>query len=282
MPSIWTHILFCENVFDTIRSPLPFSRNETFMKLGAQGPDLFRFYNFWPWIGEDEPVQQISEVLHNRESTGFLSDLIKAAKQQNGEVRAYVFGFITHQILDKHTNPYIQYQIACKGHYPQQLQVNIDTLMMEKYHNLKTWKAPVHKEIDVGFKLNKDIVYLLQDFIRKHYPEVAKEISPSCIRKSYRDMKMALRLYSDPLKWKNKLFHSLIGGRSHQPVEDDADYLNLQKSVWHNPETKQSSAESFIDLYEFARAEGVEIMTSILDYWGDENNAESRSNDRTP
>lgn len=267
MPSIWTHILFCENVLDAVKGPLPFSRNETFMKLGAQGPNLFCFHNFWPWISEDEPVKKISNVLHNRKSIDFMYDLVKSAKQLNGQARAYVFGFVTHQILDKHTEPYIQYQTECKGHHPWQLQINIDTLMMRRYHNLKTWKAPVHKEIDVGFKLNQDIVYLLDNLIQKHYPEVAMEASPSCIKKSYRDMKMALRLYSDPLKWKNKLFHSLIAGRSHQPVKDDTDYLNIQNAVWHNPETNQTSTESFIDLYEFARADSVKIMTDILDYW---------------
>src|SRR5699024_6378273 len=103
--------------------------------------------------------------------------------------------------------------------------------------------------------------------------------SPSCIKKSYRDMKIALMLYSDPLKWKNKLFHSFIAGCSHQPVEDNVDYLNIQRLPWYHPETYEPSTESFIDLYEFARAEGVEIMTNILDYWADRgSNTEKFSN----
>lgn len=53
MPNIWTHILFCEDMADSIKDPNPFSKNEAYMKLGAQGPDPFFYYRFWPWIKEE-------------------------------------------------------------------------------------------------------------------------------------------------------------------------------------------------------------------------------------
>src|SRR5699024_12212140 len=78
---------------------------------------------------------------------------------------------------------------------------------MERTHYLKTWKASVFKEIDVGFRLNQDIVLLLHQLISKHYPEFEQD-SPGYIKKAYRDMKRALKLLADPYGWNSKLLKS--------------------------------------------------------------------------
>src|SRR5699024_11495826 len=108
-------------------------------------------------------------------------------------LRAYVFGFISHYLLDRNTNPYIDYLASHKGIDRRKIKLNIDTLIMERTHNLKTWKAPVFKEIDVGFRLNQDIVLLLHQLISKHYPEFEQD-SQGYIKKAYSDMKRALKL----------------------------------------------------------------------------------------
>ncbi|HLR66564.1 zinc dependent phospholipase C family protein [Virgibacillus alimentarius] len=270
MPKIWTHILFCEDILDTIIGPHPFSQNETFIKLGAQGPDLFLYYNFWPWSTNKEHIHAISNFLHTERCGNFIVDLIKAAKDKNEKVRSYVFGFITHHLLDRNTHPYIYHLAQALHHEPQELEVKIDTLMMERFHRLKTWKAPAYKEIDIGFRMNKDIASLLHDLIKKYNQKIRGQ-NAAYIHKSYRDMKLALRLFSDPYGWKNKLFPSYVSLYSHQPVNDHIDYLNLQKTTWYHPVTKKPSLESFIDLYENARAEGLEIITEVLNYWHSEN-----------
>src|SRR5699024_11620976 len=68
----------------------------------------------------------------------FLIDLIQVAKQRDKQMKAYVFGFITHHLLDRSTHPYIHYRAGYEGSKHQKLEVQIDTLMMEKYHRLKT------------------------------------------------------------------------------------------------------------------------------------------------
>ncbi|MBT2218235.1 hypothetical protein F3157_07610 [Virgibacillus dakarensis] len=269
MPNTWTHILFCEDVVDSIENPTPFSNDEAYMKLGAQGPDPFFYYNFWPWIKE-ESVHDIGMALHTKHCGDFLMDLISSAKVMKSHVQAYVFGFVTHHILDRNTHPYIHYRAGYKGNDHQRLEILIDTLMMEKYHHLKTWKAPVYKEIDVGHSLDKDIVELLDKTIRAYYP-VVKQVTGNYIQKSYRDMKLALKLLADPYGWKNALFKSLVSAYSHQPVKTDTDYLNLNGTTWRHPATNDPSTKTFIDLYEQGRAEGVEIMTLIVSYWQDRN-----------
>ncbi|QKY68494.1 zinc dependent phospholipase C family protein [Lentibacillus sp. CBA3610] len=277
MPNIWTHILFCENVVDSIENPNSFLHYEADMKLGAQGPDPLFYYNFWPWI-KHEPVNDIGLKLHREKCGEFLLDIIEKARNMNDIVQAYVFGFVTHHILDRNAHPYIHYRAGYEGSKHQKLETIIDTLMMSKYHHLKTWKGHVFNEIDVGSRLDKDTAESLHKTIADHYPEVDQETS-AYIQKAYRDMKLALKLLSDPYGWKNALFKQLISPFSHQPINDDVDYLNLDHTTWYHPATKEPSSKSFVDLYNQAWTEGIETMTEVIRYW---NKADSIQKTRLP
>ncbi|GAB3060680.1 zinc dependent phospholipase C family protein [Virgibacillus ainsalahensis] len=265
MPNIWTHILFCEEIADAIREPDSLSAYDTFMNLGAQGPDPFFYYNFWPWV-KNEPVHHVGMALHTKHCGDFLIDLIIEAKNMEKPVQAYIFGFITHHILDRNTHPYIHYRAGYKGSRHQKLEVIIDTLMMDRYRNLKTWKIPVYKEINVGKHLHEDIKTLLHAKITKHYPELNRD-SSEYIEKAYSDMILALKILADPYKWKNKLLKNLISSYSHQPVNDDMDYLNINGKTWHHSATYDPSDKSFIDLYENSLKEGIDILTEVTKFW---------------
>ncbi|WP_338062703.1 zinc dependent phospholipase C family protein [Virgibacillus halotolerans] len=269
LPNIWTHILFCEDVVDAVKKPYPFSQDETLMKLGAQGPDPFFYYNFWPWIKE-EPVHDVGTAMHTKNCGAFLMDMIIAAKDMSPRVKAYVAGFITHHVLDRNTHPYIHYRAGYEGSDHQKLEVLIDTAMMNKYHNLKSWKAPVYKEIDVGRSLDKDVLGLLHENINKYYPELHKD-SPKYIQKAYKDMRRALKILADPYGWKNALLGSLISSYSHRPIKADIDYLNLNETTWHHPATNEPCNKSFVALYNQGRAEGIAILTEVQHYWNHHN-----------
>lgn len=270
MPNIWTHMLFCEDVSDAVGKTTSLLKNEMYMRLGAQGLDPFFYYNFWPWI-KNEPVREIGALLHTKACGPFLIDLVIAAKKMDLETKEYVFGFVTHHILDRITHPFIHYHAGYEENNQQKLAVKIDTLMMQRHHNLKTWKTPVYKEIDIGYVMKKEIVVLIHETIKKHFPEINKN-STRYIQKAYRDMKLALKLLADPYGWKNKLFSQSISAYSHQPIKHAKDYLNLNGNMWYHPATNEPSTKSFIDLYEQARAKGIEIMTEIVNYWSTEQN----------
>ncbi|SDJ89370.1 zinc dependent phospholipase C family protein [Sediminibacillus albus] len=266
MPNIWTHILFCEEIADSLQKNTPYIQQEVYMNLGAQGPDPFFYHNFWPWKKESD-VNKIGTVLHTEKCGEFLIDLICQATLASSEVQAYVFGFVTHHILDRNAHPYIHYKAGYDGHNHQRLEVIIDTLMTEKLRHLKTWKAPVYKEIDAGNRMDQTVADFLDNTIRKHYKQSTAGIPEKYIQHSYRDMKLALRILYDPNGWKNSLFPSLVSAFSHRPVETDIDYLNEGNDTWFHPATKEASQESFLQLYDKARNEGIEIMNEVLSYW---------------
>ncbi|GGA73244.1 zinc dependent phospholipase C family protein [Ornithinibacillus halotolerans] len=270
MPNIWTHMLFCEDVVDASGIPDSIHNHNYILNIGAQGPDPFFYYKFWPWIS-DQPVNEIGNILHTKKCGAFLIDLIEAAKNKGDEIKSYVFGFITHHILDRITHPYVHYHAGYSGNNHSKLEIVIDTLMMEKYKNLKTWKTPVYKEVHINNKLRRDIAELLHQTIKKHFPNI-KENTVSNIIKAYKDMKLALKLLADPHGWKIKVLGSTISPFSHQPITDHKDYLNLEHATWYHPATKIPSKKSFIDLYEQAKFEGIEIMKKVISYWNDRTN----------
>jgi len=263
MPNVWTHICFCESVVDTLRNPDPFAKQETLMSLGAQGSTPL-YFNFWRLI-QNRPVKNMNLLLHDKKYNDFLLDIIESAKNERIEVQSYVFGFITNYILDYHIDPFICYFAGGRKKDQRKLETYIDTLLMEKHHNLQTWKTAVYKEIDVGFSIDKDIVDVFQHNIKKYFPKM--NISNKTIQKAYRNMKFTLRLLADPYGWKNTLFGTIISPYSYQPIKDDRDYLNLNRESWYLPHTKEIKTDSFEDLYEQAKIVAIEIMTEVLTYW---------------
>lgn len=265
MPNIWTHMLFCEEVIDSIGVTKSIPKNSYILNLGAQGPDPFFYFNFWPWK-KDGSVNHIGNLLHTEKCGEFLIDLIGSVKGQSDELKYYTFGFVTHHILDRNAHPYIHYKAGYEGNNHSKLEIIIDTLMMERYKNLKTWKTPVYKEIHLNKQLKTDIAELLYQTIKKHFPNQEQNTRKNII-KSFNDMKLALKILADPHGWKNKLLHSMVSPFSHQPILDHKDYLNLEHNTWHHPATNEPSQKSFIDLYEQGRIEAVEIMKKVIGYW---------------
>jgi hypothetical protein len=265
MPNIWTHMLFCEDMVDALSKPEYIPRHSYILNLGAQGPDPFFYYNFWPWI-KDESIPNIGNLLHREKCGEFLMELIVSAKDSSSEIQSYVFGFITHHILDRNAHPFVNYFAGYEGNNHSKFEIIIDTLMMERYKNLKTWKTPVYKEILIKNTQRNEIANFLYQAIRKYFPEV-QESSPSFVKKAFKDMKLALLILYDPHGWKNKLMKKVISAFSHQPITSHKDYLNLEHKMWYHPATKKPNTKSFIDLYEQARIEGTEIMRRVIDYW---------------
>ncbi|KGP72238.1 zinc dependent phospholipase C family protein [Pontibacillus yanchengensis] len=267
MPNIWTHILFCEDLIDSIGATEEWTAVQPYFNLGAQGPDPFFYHNFLPWK-KDGSVNEIGNVLHHHYCGPVLLSMIEQAKRSSSlSTKAYVAGFVTHHILDRNTHPFIHYLAGYHKNKHQELEVIIDTIMMERYRNLQTWKTPVYKEINVGRSLDAEIELLLDKSIELYFPKERKNVPSHYIQAAYKDMKRALRVLYDPYGWKNILLGSMISSFSHQPVKTDKDYLNEQQKMWRHSATNESFTEGFLDLYEHARAEGIEVLSELFSYW---------------
>lgn len=237
-----------------------------YLNIGSQGPDPFLYHNFWDYKKIDE-INQLGIELHASVCNEFLLDLIASTEDCEIQIKAFVFGFISHYILDRIAFPYIQFKARSQQMDSEELEVAIDTMMMKEFYHLDTWKSPVYKEIDYAVKLDEGIWNLLYKKIKFHFPDMAGNISIKYIKESYRDMSQAQRLLHDPIGWKHYFFPKFISSFSYHPISKEADYLNMSNSPWYDSVSKNMSTKSFLDIYEEARAKGLEIAEEMLAYW---------------
>lgn len=265
MPFIWTHIQFSEDVIDAIEGSSLFSQLESYMKLGAQGANLFFYQCFYTERKENPAYQMNQRIL--KTYPDILLNMIKTAKFMNKQAHAYTFGFITHYILESYIQPYILYFANYFDYGREEFKAIIDTCIMGKYYNLNTWKVPVYKEINVGLALDEDIIKLLYTMINRHFPKIHIR-SINYIQRSYWKMRLLLKLLFDPHGWKCKLFRSYFPiYSSHTFKENHPDYLNLNHATWIDVATNKQTEKSFINLYDEAHAQAIEIMNKVFNYW---------------
>ncbi|WP_028781936.1 zinc dependent phospholipase C family protein [Thalassobacillus devorans] len=266
MPNIWTHIHFSQTLLDTLENTERLKILSAYVNIGAQGPDPFFYHRFWPFL-ESKGVEDVGMRLHTEYCGEFLLDLIEQGNGAPASSQAYIFGFLTHHILDRNTHPYIHYHAGYEGNKHQKLEVIIDTLLLEREQNMKTWRNPVHKQIDVGKRIDKGLVRILDSTINHYFADMTAHLPDDYIQQSYHDMKTAMRVLYDPTGWKNKLLGSLVSSYSHRPVEETEDFLNTGKNKWRHPATGEQKQQSFDELYEKAFNEGKDILMLLLNYW---------------
>ncbi|MCP3026776.1 zinc dependent phospholipase C family protein [Halobacillus sp. A5] len=267
MPNVWTHILFAEDICMNIGRNDLLEASETFLYLGAQGPDPFFYYNFWP-MGNDHGVNDLGLQLHKEKCGDFLLELIENGRFLKNRKQAYILGFVSHHILDRITHPYVHYKSGYEGNKHQELEVAIDTLMLSKHRHVQTWKTTVSPLIRLRRIERKEVATMLEPSINNHYsPE---SLPKHFIEKSFKHMAAAQRILFDPFGWKNKWFGPLVSSFSHQPIADQVDYLNSKGETWHHSATFERRTESFEDLYNQAKEEASALFALILDYWSKE------------
>ncbi|ARI78131.1 hypothetical protein HM131_15290 [Halobacillus mangrovi] len=267
LPNIWTHILFADTLCEKIDREDLLNTSAAPLHVGAQGPDPFFYHNFWPFLPDDQ-VEEVGMKLHTEQCGPFLLDMIERGTYHKNPIQAFILGFVSHHILDRTTHPYIHYHAGYEENKHQELEVIIDTLVLNKYKGIRTWKTPVHKEIAMGH-WKKPMTDLLESLIETHYPGISDRYPNDFVEKSYSHIRIAQRVLYDPWGWKNKRFSSLVGPFSHQPIEKELDYLNEQRTSWHHPATNEEMVDSFLDLYEVALTEGKQAFVDILSYWND-------------
>ncbi|SFJ62803.1 Zinc dependent phospholipase C [Halobacillus dabanensis] len=265
MPNIWTHILFVDQLCKNLNRDDLLQTSSPTLHMGAQGPDPFFYHNFLPFL-PDKKVADIGMSLHTENCGPFLLAMVEQGKNEKNMLQSYILGFVSHHVLDRHTHPYIHYHAGYTGNKHQELEVLIDTLMLKRDRSKKSWKNPVHKEMKVGTHV-RPIGDLLHGLMIKHYPSVVDRYNKKVIQQSLLHIQAAQRVLYDPWKWKNKWFGTLVSSFSHQPILENRDYLNEERTEWRHPATYEKRNESFLDLYEKALNEGHKLFQYILEYW---------------
>lgn len=268
MPNIWTHIIFAEETTMNL-DWIPKSDDEkAYLRLGAQGPDPFFYYRFWPWI-KDKPAVEVGDKIHHELCGPFLLDMIQSVQRDsNPLLKAYVIGFVTHHLLDRNAHPYINYRSGNVGRKHQELEFTIDTIWMEEKRGIITWKTPVYKEIDVGPTLNESVEKMMETNISKHFPELSEKMPQGFVDDSYKDMIKAQKVLSKFAGRKSRWLPHDVAALVFKPIDSNIDFLNRNKVEWIHPtNVEEKFLASFDDLYEQGMAEAAELLPEIIRYW---------------
>lgn len=295
MPDIWTHIL-CG--YDTISTLEDCKRKEIIEKrikvfnLGCQGPDIFLYNDFWPWIKEKRGVKY-GRLLHLKktgdffiEGLNFLKNKVKN-KEEFNILFSYLAGFMCHFGLDRNAHPYIHYYagvfdkskpktIKYSG-YHKKLELIIDAIILKEKRNIDAYQYPVYKEIDIGEELPKVINDFFVYILNKLYKP---KINLDFIGDSYNDIKRVMKIIHDPFGYKKVLLNFIdlfvndqirYSGLTYpRRIDDIIDYMNRKHNIWNHPCNKEEVYNhSFDDIYDNAVKENKIMIKGAISYLDD-------------
>jgi len=293
MPDIITHILFGEDMIDTIdewedsrwkRDLL--KRKELFI-LGCQGPDIFFYNDFWPW-NRNKRGPKVGSHMHLEKTGDFFMEGLKYIKRNKHEKKdiealfTYLSGFMCHFALDKKSHPYIFYftgeydkarpeTVQYKG-YHKRLELIIDTILLKEKRGIKSYNYSIRGKIDVGKSLPESITNFYDYAFKEIY---GLNIDRGLANSSYKDIKKVFKLIYDPLGVKKGLLHTLdffVNDRVKysnltypRKIDESIDYMNRNHNMWIHPcDKNEIHEESFYDLYKEALEDSKEMIASSI------------------
>lgn len=107
MPAGYAHYIFGQKVFNSLDKNHQeiINRNIDLYNIGVHGPDILFYYKA---LVSNE-IKDLGSLLHQKEAYGFFLHAKKIIdeNQHDEAAIAYIYGFITHFVLDHSCHPYI-------------------------------------------------------------------------------------------------------------------------------------------------------------------------------
>jgi len=274
MPDCLTHIFMAEDVKRKISADFAF--NIDYFILGSQGPDLFFYYNYYPWKKTNK-VDSFGSAMHTKKTKLFLDNLIKAATSGPTELKSYALGFLCHCTLDQVAHPYIH---TVTGNYVDKetkkyrgnhlkLERGIDAILLKR-KNINPRFYRLNGYFRLKF-LTDDFISILNGVYEKTYH--IKNMG-DIYSHSYSDFQSSFKtLVFDPFGIK-KGFYSVVdiftsGTMMYKNLTYNAnltkyDYMNESHTTWKHPVTGVESNKSFDDLYNEAVEKASILLNSTI------------------
>ncbi len=299
MPDIWTHILCGNDALDTLENnnfKLIIQEKIQLFNLGCQGPDIFLYNDFLPWIKEKRGPKY-GELLHNKNTGMFLTEAFKYLKQIKNknsfkQLFVYLAGYLSHYVLDSNAHPFIYYYTGKfdkkepntikYDKFHKRLEQMIDIILLKEKRKLDAYKCKVYNQIDVGYKLPDAIIKFYKHVFSKVYNVNTKS---DFINDSYRDIKNVQKIMYDSTRIKKTLLKSidiLNRGKTFynyyvypKKIDNKFDYLNRNHDIWNHPCDKMEVySHSFDDIYNKSVKETNILINKAIKFLNSEMNTE--------
>ncbi|MBS6396544.1 MAG: zinc dependent phospholipase C family protein [Clostridiales bacterium] len=130
MPAAYAHYVFGKKVFAELprKEKQIIRRGRDAFLLGLHGPDLL-FY-FYPL--KKNRVNQLGSRMHEEIAADFFNKgKENYQKKKDPVLRAYLYGFLCHYILDSECHPYVAYYMEERGLGHLAVETELDRYLME-------------------------------------------------------------------------------------------------------------------------------------------------------
>lgn len=285
MPSLITHHMFSKEVLNNLNKEekaLLGDKLDIYHTF-AQSHDYLFYYTF----GKDKKrINSFGHHAHRHNTQDYLVNIINEIKNNNEEYNpeliAYLYGCITHYVLDTTCHPFIFYKTGIYrkndpetrkyfgGH--NRIEKDLDAYYYKKYTNKDYNLCNVTKEI-IGKpvfsdNLIKTINHVYQETYNKenigHYYQKgvnnARVIYNIVINDRF-GIKKALYKFIDLLINKNQRYISTYSTYIKKP---NLNYLNLEKKEWNHPSKPDIKYNhSFENLFEISIEKTIKIIKEI-------------------
>lgn len=290
MASTITHAYFIIDVYDRMDISMKeflFDKKD-FLKTSAQSMDALFFYNITN-LKKGKRVREFGHYFHEHEVYEFFKTLINYIKYNNyagnSSVMAYLYGMISHYILDSTIHPFVIYKTGQfkkddkttykYNHLHGRLETFFDNYLILVREEMKPSKFNCYNFFDTSC-FDDD----LTDVINFTYKEVfgINNMSKFYIH-AIKNMQFFYRIFRyDPYGvkvgfyrfidfFKPKKYLKLDILSYNQPIKKHIDYLNLEHKIWYNPTDKNiKSNKSLIELYTEALNTTVATIKKINEY----------------
>ena len=259
MPAYYTHYHFAKKVFQELPDNLQKEINYEYYLLFAQSFD-FLYYS------RNKDINTLAHAAHSKNTQAFFLNAIEQIsnfKNQKPYILSFIYGTLTHYVLDSTFHPYIFYKTGVyKKEKPEtniyngqhtRLEVQIDKYFYNKEHQDIFNKAKLYKIYDnITNPSLEAINYLNTVFYKTFYK---KDIGTSYFKclKRWRFVQKYFR--RDSFGFKKLIYKFLDLFPNHQKLQYFSSKitdislsdLNIDKKEWFNPADKNIKSNLNVD-----------------------------------
>ena len=286
MPALITHDLFAKEVYKRLDNRIKekFSKEKIIYQTFAQSHDLLFYYKSFS-IKKSRRINFLGKIGHRRKTQEYFYNIIRLIKKFHLENYqpdiAFLFGSITHFILDSTCHPLIFYKTGIfdpknketkkyKGMHSL-MERSIDAIYYKKYYNKDYKDCNVSKEIIMNPKISIDLITLINMAYENTYDEKNVGIY---IKRGIKNAKILYTIFINDKKGiKNKIY-SFIDKITHNrygylqcyttSLKGKKEFLNENHNTWNHPCTKEETYNySFDDLFEISIEKCLKVFNAL-------------------
>ena len=290
MPATITHAYFANDLYDIL--PIGLKKllidDKLKLRMFSQSTDPFIFYNLLK--RKDQHIRDFQKYFHQNKSQDFFINLVNYIKYnnyyQNSEVMAFLYGFISHYILDSKLHPFIIYKTGMVNEEDENtykyrnkheyMENFLDNYMIKQKENITPYNfkfynftfdlKPFSKELIEVMDYTFKETFNFKNF-SKYYYKALKDMYKSLKYLRYDKYGLKMVCYKTIDKFTSNKTFKLQAVSYHTPLKDEFNYLNLNHSTWIHPSLKREKhTESFIELYSIALKDTKKIITDVNSY----------------